>query len=128
MYVKDFVINNSWQGKKLESISEGFPYTFISIFPLALVIKSVDLVDILVLVISSQDCYSGWISYFQSKCQRDCFDWIVTSIDVVPHEEKIEIGWHSSNLKQLDEIIDLAVKITTHRYWCFNMYKILFLI
>ena len=52
-------------------------------------------------------------SDLQCKQQKEGFHAVEPSIDEVAHEEIVDLGAFPSNLEQLQEIIKLAMDITT---------------
>ncbi len=56
-------------------------------------------------MISSQDGHSITITEFESDEQGDGFDGIVTSIDVVSHEEVVGVGRVATDAEEFREVV-----------------------
>jgi len=94
-----FILDNSCQREKVEELSKELPHIRVSVLPLALVIKSIDLRDLSGLMISSENGDSVSIPDLQCNQQGDSFYGIVSPIDIVSHEEIICIGAVSPNFE-----------------------------
>ena len=75
----------------IEESSEVLPNIGITVLSQALIIESVDLCDLLALVISSQDGDSVWVSDLKSNKEGNGLDWVVSSIDVISHEQVVVV-------------------------------------
>lgn len=75
----------------IEESSEVLPNIGITVLSQALIIESVDLCDLLALVISSQDSDSVWVSDLKSNKEGNGLDWVVSSIDVISHEQVVVV-------------------------------------
>ena len=67
------------------------------------------------------------VTYLQRNEQSDCFHRIISSVDVIPHEEVICIGRFATDAKQLHKIVELAVDIATHCHRTLDILNICFL-
>ena len=71
MKTKDFVFYDGSQRKHVEEISEVLPNVSVSVLAKTLIVEAIDLSDLSALMISSQDCYSVFITDFQAHQQSD---------------------------------------------------------
>ena len=85
----------------IKGIGKVFPHVCVSVFSKTFVIKAIDLSDLTTLVVSSEDRNPVSVSNLQSYKQSDSFQGIITSIDVIPHEQIIGFRTSSSDLEQL---------------------------
>ena len=93
------------------------PDVGISVFPKALIVESINLSDLLAFVISSQDGDSAWVSHLQGDQEGHGLDGVVSSINVISHEEIVVVGKLSSNFEEFFQIIELSMNITANRDW-----------
>jgi len=75
----------------IEEGSEVLPNVGITVLSQALIIESVDLCDLLALVISSKDGDSVWVSDLKSDKEGNGLDWVIASIDVISHEQVVVV-------------------------------------
>jgi len=54
-------------------------------------------------------------------------DWVITSVDVVAHEEVVSVGWFSPNSEQFNEVVKLSVNVPAYRHRAFDLLNIWFL-
>ena len=89
METKDWTFNHSWNWEVIEQISKQIPDIRVAIFPLALIVESVNLSDLLAFMISPQDSNSLWIPNL--KGDKECYGlyWVVAPIHVIPHEQVV---------------------------------------
>lgn len=77
----------------------------------------VHLGNLTALVVSSEDGDAVLVAHLQADEKGNCFHRVVTTIDVVSHEEVVGIRRLASNSEQLDEVIPLAMDVAAHRHW-----------
>lgn len=63
-------------------------------------------------------------SYLKRNQETDCLHGIVSSINIVSHEEVISIWGLSPDPKQLHEVMKLTMDISTHRHWTSHLLHI----
>ena len=117
-------------GSKWEEVEKGgkiLPNFGISILSKALVIESVYLSDLLGLVITTQNGDSLRVSDLHGHEQRNGLDGIVASINVVTHEQVVVIWDLPTNLKELLEVMELPMDVTTYGNWSSNIHHITFI-
>ena len=66
------------------------------------------------LVVSSQQEKSVWTANFPDKQVENHLNTEVASVHVISEEEIPGGGWVSAHLKQLDQVVELAVDISAH--------------
>mmetsp|Transcript_15708 Transcript_15708/g.36056 ORF Transcript_15708/g.36056 Transcript_15708/m.36056 type:complete len:312 (-) Transcript_15708:8-943(-) len=115
-----------WQVVK--GIREMFPDIGISILPETLIIKPVHLGNLTTLVVSTQNGDTTPVSDFERNQQRDGFQRVIPSVNVIPHKEIVGIRTGSPNPKQFCQIIKLAMNVTAYCHWCLNRLDIGFLL
>jgi hypothetical protein len=74
--------------------------------------------DLSALVVSSENCEPISVANLQRDKQSDCFNRIVTSVNVVSHEEVVCVWGLATNLEELFQIVELAVDIPTNCDGC----------
>ena len=68
-------------------------------------------------MVSSQDRQSLRVSNFQCNEKRDGLDGVISTIDVVSHEEVVGLRRLAADLKELAKIMELPVDITADGHW-----------
>jgi len=99
MKAEDAAFNDGGQRQVIEQACEILPNIGISVLSQALIIKSIDLGDLLTLVITSQDGNSVWVSNFESDEKSHGLNRVVTSIDVISHEKVVVIRQSTTNFE-----------------------------
>jgi len=99
MKAEDAAFNDGGQRQVIEQACEILPNIGISVLSQALIIKSIDLGDLLTLVITSQDGNSVWVPNFESDEKSHGLNRVVTSIDVISHEKVVVIRQSTTNFE-----------------------------
>ena len=102
------------------------PNICISIFSQALIVKSIYLCDLFAFVISSKQCDPGWISDLKTNHKRDGLNRIIASVHIISHEEIIILWQLTTNSEQFNQIMELAVDVTTYGHWSTYWFHIFF--
>ena len=71
-------------------------------------------------MVSSQDCDSVLEANFESDEERHSLHRVISSINIVAHEEIVCVWKPSSKSEQLFEIMELAMDVSTDGDWCTN--------
>jgi len=114
METEDLVLDEGGQGKIVEQVSEHFPYVWAAVFSEAFIVETINLGNLSTFVISTKNRHSVFVSTFESNEERNSFDRIVTTVDVVTHEKVIRVGAFASDSEELDEVVKLSVNITAN--------------
>lgn len=99
------VIDQSGQGEIIKQIRKELPDVGVSVLSQTLVVKTVNLGDLTRLVVSSEDGHSVPISELERDEQRDRLDRVVSSVDIVAHEQVVCVGRVASDPEQLRQIV-----------------------
>ncbi|KAH3671911.1 hypothetical protein OGAPHI_000097 [Ogataea philodendri] len=68
-------------------------------------------------MISSKNSDSSWIPNFHSHQVADRLHRVVSSVDVISHEQIVCVWARPSDFEQLHQIVELAVNISTYSDW-----------
>lgn len=117
MKAEDISLNHSSKWQIIEETGEVLPNIGISVFPKALIIESINLCDLLALVISSKDGDSAGVSDFQRHQEGHSLDRVVSSVNIVTHEKVVVIWELTTNLEEFFQIIELSMDITANCDW-----------
>lgn len=79
-------------------------------------------------MVSAQNCNAIPVANFESNQQRDGFQRIISSINIITHEQIVWVRACSTDAKQFGKIIELSVNITTDCDWCIYWLHIRFLL
>lgn len=96
---EDVSFNNCGQRQVIKQACEVLPNIGISVFSKALIIESIDLSDLLAFVITSQDGNSVWVSYLEADKERNCLNWVISSVDVITHKKIVVVRELSTDFK-----------------------------
>lgn len=113
MEAEDVVLNDGTKWKVIEQSCEFLPHLGIAILAQALIVESIDLSDLLRLVVTAQNGDTVGIADLQADEEGDGLNGVVTTIDIVTHEKIIVVGKLTANFEKLIEIVELAVDVTT---------------
>ena len=72
------------------------------------------------LVISTEDGDTVRESHFEGDEERHSFNGVVATVDIVTHEEVVGLGALASDLKQFDQVMELAVNVSANCDWGIN--------
>lgn len=128
MQTENFVFHHSCERQQIEQLGEVFPHVCITIFPLALVIKAIDLRDLSALMIPSQDCDPVSIPHFEGYQQSHCFHTVVASVYVVSHKKVVSIRAIASNLEKFNKVMELSMYVSANCDWAFDRLDILLIL
>jgi len=68
-------------------------------------------------VVTSEDSDSLLKADLEGDEQSDGLDGVVSTIDVVTHEEVVSLGRMATNLEELAQVMELSMDITTDGHW-----------
>lgn len=68
-------------------------------------------------MISSEDGESLRISDFQRNKESHGLDGVISTIDVVSHEEVVGFGGLTTDFEEFTQVVELAVDVTAYRNW-----------
>ena len=86
------VLNESGKGKIVEQVREVPPDIRVAVLPQALVVEAIHLRDLPRFVVSAQDRHAVAIAQFESNEKRDSLNRVVSSVDIITHEEVVRVG------------------------------------
>ena len=114
METEDLVLNHSCQRQKIKKISVVLPDICISIFPKALIVKTIDLSNLPRFMISAQNCYSFLEPNFQTNQKSNSLYWVISSINVVSHEQVVSVRRLAPDLEEFHQVVELPVNISAN--------------
>lgn len=117
MQTENSIGDNSSHWKVVKGISEVLPDVGVSVLSETLIVKPIDLGDLATFVVSPQNSDAISVPNLQGYKKCDCFKRVVTSVNVITHEQIIRFRALSSNAEQLCKIIKLSMDISTDSYW-----------
>jgi len=88
---EDLVVNEGSEREIIEEVCEVLPYIGIAVFSKALIVEAIDLSDLAGLVVSTENCDSLRVSDLKGNEEGDGLDRVITSINIVAHEEIVGI-------------------------------------
>lgn len=114
MHTKYLLINECRHRQAIKAISKYFPKPNIK-SPLALIVKSVNPIDLSIFMVSPQEMNFIWISYFVGQKQTYCLQTLLATINIIPKKEVVCSRRVPAMFKQSEEILVLTVYITCKR-------------
>ena len=112
MHCKDFFVDNCCNRQAIEAVGERLPELYI-IPPLTFVIESIYAIDRRALMVPTQDEEIFWVLDLVRKKQANCFKGLLAPVDIVSEEEVVCFGRKSSVFEKAEEVVILAMNITT---------------
>ena len=91
--------DNGRHREVVKSICKVLPDIGVSVLSEAFIVKPVDLSDLATLVISPQNGDPASVSDFQGNEQRNRFERVISSIDIIAHEHVIRFGALAADTK-----------------------------
>ena len=117
MTTKYLLIDNGRDGKAVEAVSKGSPDSNMIPLP-ALVIKTIDTISSSTFMVSSQKKEVFRIFDLLCKQETNGFQGLLPIIDVITQEEIVSFWWKSSIIKQPQQVVILAMDVTTNFDGC----------
>ena len=117
MKTEDLVFNLCCNRQALKEVGEHFPNEVGSVFSEALIIESVEFVDLSIFMVASEDGDSGFVLDFEQKYVEEGLDAVESSVNKVAEKEVVCIRTFTANFEQLNQIIELSMNITNNFYW-----------
>ena len=114
MDTENFVIDNGSEGQVIKDVGAVTPHVDGAEFPQAFIIESIHLGDLSALVVSTDQRDSFGVAHFQGHKKQKCFYRMGSSVHEVSHEKVVCVWAFSSNFKQLLQIVELSVNISTN--------------
>lgn len=65
-------------------------------------------------MITSEESNVCWVLKLQAEQELECFNWVVTSIDEISHENVACVGDLTSLIEKLQQVMELTMDITTN--------------
>ena len=66
-------------------------------------------------MVASQQGYSTFISNFEGEQQQEGLNAVSSSVYIIAHENVVSVRWEATNFKQFEQVIKLAMDISTNR-------------
>jgi hypothetical protein len=86
---EDGAVDDSCDGEALEDLGEPFPDRVVAVFSQALVIETIQFIDLPVFVVSSEDGDSASVLDFEEENVEQGLDRVEAAIHIVAHEEVV---------------------------------------
>ena len=117
MKAEDLIFNDSCQRKVVKEVRQVLPDVGIAVLSETLVIKAINLCDLSTFMITAENRDAFLKAYFEADEKCDGLHRVVSTIDVVTHEEVICIRWAATDLEKLHKIVELTVDIAADCNW-----------
>lgn len=117
---EDLVVDKGSEGKVVEKIGEVFPYVCIAVLSKTLIVETVHLSDLTGFVVAAEDSDALRVADFESNEESNCLNGIITSINVVTHEEIVGIWIGSTNSEEFHQVVKLTMDVTAYSHRAFH--------
>ena len=112
MHGEDLLVNDGGDGQAVEAVGEGLPQLDV-VSSLALIVETVDAVDRGTLVVAAEDEEVLGVLDLVGEEQADGLERLLATVDVITKEEVVGLRRETTILEQTQEVVVLAVDITT---------------
>ena len=112
VHCEDLLIDDRRDRQAVEAVGEGLPQLDV-VTSLALIVEAVDAVDGRALVVAAQDEEVLWVLDLVREQQADRLERLLAPVYVVAEEEVIGLWWETAVLEEAEEVVVLAVDVTT---------------
>ena len=122
-----FAFHNCSDSKIIEDFGTVFPWVGVSILSDRLIVEAVDGGDLPSLVVASQQGDVGWVLHLEAQEQLEGFDRIEATINEITHEDVSGVRNFTAFVEQFEQVVELAVNVSTDGDWSFNWLDVAFL-
>lgn len=117
VHAEDLSVNDGGEGEVVEDLCAVSPHRDASVLPETLVIEPVHLGDLPGLVVAADQVDSIWVAHLERQQQQEGLHTVEASVHKVAHEQVVCVRHIASDFKQLLEIIELTMNVTTNGDW-----------
>lgn len=112
MHREDLLVDDRGDWQAVEAVRKGLPKLYV-ITTFALIIETIYAVDGSTFVIAAQDEEVLGVLDLVGEEQADSLERLLASIDIIAKEEVVRLRWEATVLEQTQQVIVLAVDVTT---------------
>lgn len=114
------LIDDSGNGEAVEHITEGLPE--LDVVPAAtLIVEAINTIDACALMVATEDEEVLRIADLEGKEEADGLDGLSSTVDVVTQEEVVCIGRKATILEEPEQVVVLAVDVSTYFDWSIEL-------
>jgi hypothetical protein len=110
---EDLLVNDGGNGQAVEAVGKCLPQLDV-VASLALIVETVDAVDGGTLVVAAQDEEVLGVLDLVGQEKADGLEGLLATVDVVTEEEVVGLRRESTVLEETEEVVVLAVNVTTN--------------
>jgi hypothetical protein len=114
VHAKDAVLHQRGHREVVEQVREVFPHVRVAIFAQALVIETVHLRNLSALVVATGESDAPRVANLKCDQERHTLEGVVTTIDVVTHEQIVCVRGLAADAEELHQVEELAMDITAN--------------
>lgn len=116
MHAQHTPVDDGRQGQVVKNVSAIAPCICIAILALALVVKTIHLGDLPALMVATQQCDMGWVARLEQQEQCKHLEGVVPTIHKITHKDVVGIWDVPASIKELHEVVKLAMDVATHSH------------
>ena len=120
MQTENLLFDDCCKRQVVKELSELLPDLSIAVLSKTLIVEAIDLCNLATFVIASEDREPFREPYFECNEQSHSLYRVISSVNVITHEQVVSLRWLSTNLEELTEIMELSVDITTNGHWSWH--------
>jgi len=121
MYAENAVVDEGCDRQGVEHVAECLPHSHRPEFLQDFILESVCACDLPRFVIASDHPHSVGVFDFEQGEQTNGFDWMVSTVDVVPQKQLLGPWGRSPHIEQFVQVEQLAVDVSHQTNWKCNL-------
>ena len=114
---ENLIFDDSCQRQVVKEVSQVFPDVSIAVLAETFIVEAIYLCDLTTFMITAENGNAFLKAYFKADEKCYCLHRVVSTIDVIAHEEVIRIRRAATDFEELHKIVELAVDIAADSHW-----------
>ena len=111
MHAQHGAVNDGSDGEVVEEIGAEAPHVGAAVLAHAFVVEAIHLGDLAALMIATQEGDVPWVSGLECEQELEGFNAVVAAVNKVAHEDIAGGGHVATSVKELEEVMELAVDV-----------------
>ena len=114
---ENLIFDDSCQRQVVKEVRQVLPDISIAVLSETLIVEAIDLCDLTTFMVTAENRDAFLKAYFEADEKCDGLHRVVSTIDVITHEEVISIRRAATDLEKLHQIVELAVDVAADCNW-----------
>ena len=120
MKAENLIFDDSCQRQVVKEVRQVFPDVSIAVLAETFIVEAINLCDLTTFMVTAENGNAFLKAYFEADKKCYCLHRVISTIDVITHEEVIRIGRAATDFEELHKIVELAVDIAADSDWAPN--------